>query len=104
MPMHPALFFVLDHETRLASQTEILFERINRLAPLRRREPLILTRIDVGLIEIVLAFGAGGDALHLAEGTGHGLGRDPDELHHLYALVLLAVLQMLPPPPAGAVT
>ena len=59
MLMNPALFLVLDDKTRLAGEAEISFERIDRLAPLRRREHLVGAGIDVRLVEIVFALGAG---------------------------------------------
>ena len=102
MPVRAAVLLVLDHKARLAGEAEILFERVNRLAPLRRRQLLVGARIDVGLVEIILALGAGGESLHFAEGVGDGLGAEAGKLDDLDALVLLGVLKMLRPPSAGA--
>ena len=76
MPVRAALLFVLDHEARLAGETEIFFERIDRLAPLRGRQRLVGARVDVGLIEVVFALGATGKRLHFAEGVGDGRGAE----------------------------
>jgi hypothetical protein len=74
MLMNPSLFLVLDDETRLAGKAEIALERIDRLAPLRRREYLVGAGVDVGLVEVVIALGAGRERLHLAERLAHGGG------------------------------
>jgi hypothetical protein len=103
MPVRAAVLLVLDHKARLAGEAEILFQPVNRLAPLCRRQRLVGARIDVGLIEIVLALGVGGEFLHVAEGVGDGFSEEARKLDNRDALVLLGVLQMLSPPSPGAV-
>ena len=75
MPVRPPLLLMLDHKARLAGKPEILFERFNRLVPLRRRQMLVGARVDVGLIEVVFASGPGRKRFHFAEGVGDGCRR-----------------------------
>ena len=96
------VLLVLNDKARLAGEAEVLFQRVDRLAPLRRRQLFVSPRVDIGLIEEVLAACAARQRLHLAECLGHRLGAEPAYLDELYPIVLLGVAEVLGPPTAGA--
>ena len=87
MPVRAALLLVFDNKIRLAFKTKIAPKRLDRLAPLRRRQILVGPRIDIGLIEVVFTFRALRQSAHFAKHPRHGFGAEACNLNKLYALV-----------------
>ena len=84
---------MLHHHPLMAFKAEILFERINRLLPLLRRQPLVGLRVDVGLIHKIAAAPAlRGNRLHLTQRAGQVLRQQAGYLHHLGAVVGVVAL------------
>src|SRR4051794_18714797 len=102
MPVRTALLLVFDNEIRLSFETKIAPKRLDRRVPLRRRQMLVGSRIDVGLVEIVFTFRALRQSAHFAKHPRHGFGAETRNLNQLNALVGLRVLKMPRPPSAGA--
>src|SRR3954470_22858185 len=102
MPVRAASLLVFDDKIRLAFKTKIAAKRLDRLAPLRRRQMLVGPRVDVGLVEVVFTFRAPRQSAHFTKHLRHGFSAEARDLNQLDALVGFRVLQVSRPPPAGA--
>src|SRR5215213_3604000 len=102
MPVRTAFLLVFNDKIRLSFETKIAPKRLNRRAPLRRRQMLVSSRIDVGLVEIVFTFRALRQSAHFVKHPRHGFGAEVRNLDQLDTLVGFTVLKMPRPPSAGA--
>src|ERR1051325_241864 len=102
MPVRAACFLMLDNKIRLICEAEIATERLDRRAPLRRRQMLVGPRIDTGLVEIISTFRASRQGAHFPKHIRYGIGAEVLDLNQLGALVRFRILQMPRPPAAGA--
>src|SRR4051794_14725837 len=102
MPVRTALLLVFDNEIRLSFETKIAPKRLDRRVPLRRRQMLVGSWIDIGLVEIVFTFRALRQSAHFVKHPRHGFRAEACDLNQLDAPISFRVLQVPRPPPAGA--
>src|SRR4051794_35304502 len=101
MPVRTTLLLVFDNKIRLSFETKIAPKRLDRRAPLRRRQMLVGSWIDIGLIEVVFTFRALRQSAHFAKHPRHGFGAEARNLNQLDTPVGFTVLKMPRPPSAG---
>ena len=65
----PAVLHMLEHHTLVVIQLEIFFERVNGLAPLLRRQVVVLLRVDLRVIDKISAMAAAGNRGHFHQGA-----------------------------------